>query len=75
MPLAFEEVPSPDGRPHNIVLLLHGLGDSAGPFARLARQWRLPQTLALALQAPAPIGFGMPGAAWFPAFEDDGERA
>lgn len=58
-------VPPPAAQPPtNILVLLHGLGGDAEPFARLARQMALPETLCLALQAPAPLPFGLGGFHW-----------
>lgn len=36
----------------NLLLLLHGVGDTAAPFATMARTLQLPHTAALALQGP-----------------------
>ncbi|GAA5995983.1 alpha/beta hydrolase [Rhodotorula paludigena] len=44
--------PSRDGVDANLVILLHGLGDTSTPFARLGQQLNLPQTAVLSLQAP-----------------------
>lgn len=57
----------------NLLLLLHGLGDSAAPFASLAQKMILPETSALALQAPLPLPAGLDGHMWLPSFTDDGE--
>jgi len=49
-------IPSPQSKlPQNILLLLHGLGDNHNPFATLARQMQLPETLAIAILAPSPL--------------------
>ncbi|EYE98462.1 uncharacterized protein EURHEDRAFT_447938 [Aspergillus ruber CBS 135680] len=48
----------------NILLLLHGLGDSAPSFTQLARALNLPETTVLTLQAPHPLPFDLPGFHW-----------
>ena len=39
----WSHVPSPDPCSQNLVLLLHGLGDTAEPYAALARRLKIPQ--------------------------------
>lgn len=56
----------------NLLLLLHGLGDSPAPFARFASALSLPQTSALALSGPLPLPAGLPGSCWCDSFEADG---
>lgn len=53
----------------NLLLLLHGIGDSCAPFERLARRMALPETSALALRAPLPLPAGLGGFMWFPSFD------
>ena len=55
----------------NLLVLLHGLGDTPRPFAKLAERLALPQTSALALRAPLPLPAGLDGFAWHDAFEID----
>jgi predicted esterase len=55
----------------NLLVLLHGLGDTPRPFAKLAERLALPQTSALALRAPLPLPAGLDGFAWHEAFELD----
>ena len=50
--------------PPNILLLLHGLGDSATAFTSFARALHLPETTILTIQAPHPLPFDLPGAHW-----------
>ena len=57
----------------NLLLLLHGLGDSPAPFSQLARRMALPDTSALALRAPLPLPLGLDGFMWHPSFDDEGE--
>ncbi|DBA84147.1 TPA: hypothetical protein ACH3X1_006618 [Trebouxia sp. C0004] len=63
---------SPDGVNENLLILLHGYGDTSEPYAKLARQMALPQTACLAL--PGPIGPvpGTPnGRAWYSEEDED----
>jgi len=48
----FSYTPSDDGVDENLLILLHGLGDTHVPFANLGKQLKLPQTATLALRAP-----------------------
>lgn len=48
----------------NILLLLHGLGDTAASFASFARALQLPETTILTLQAPTPLPFDLGGFHW-----------
>jgi len=56
--------PPPTQRPVNVLILLHGLGDVAQPFANLARQMSLPETVCLSIQAPSPLPFDLRGFHW-----------
>lgn len=60
-------VPSAGAR--NLLVLLHGLGDTPEPFAQLARKMALPQTAALALRAPIALPFGLAGSQWHASFD------
>ncbi|KAI9142354.1 Alpha/Beta hydrolase protein [Paraphysoderma sedebokerense] len=52
-PLKFVYIPPPNKNPaSNILLLLHGLGDSELPFANLGRSLQLPQTAVMSVTAP-----------------------
>eukprot|EP00887_Chlorella_sp_A99_P006042 scaffold22.g6042.t1 len=68
----FEYLPSPDGIDENLLILLHGLGDSPAPFAGLARRLALPQAAALALGGPGTVPL-MGGRSWFEAFDSSFE--
>ncbi|KAF8311991.1 hypothetical protein DL93DRAFT_2149541 [Clavulina sp. PMI_390] len=57
MPLRFVYHPSPDGVDENLLVMLHGLGDTEAPFANLGRQLNLPQTAVLSLRAPSKIPY------------------
>lgn len=48
----------------NVLILLHGLGDVAPPFANFARQMSLPETVCLSIQAPSPLPFDLNGYHW-----------
>ncbi|KAF8060498.1 histidine--tRNA ligase [Scenedesmus sp. PABB004] len=66
-------LPSPDGVNANLLLLLHGLGDTPAAFTALARRMALPQTACLALSGPLRVPETHGGRAWFESFEADGE--
>lgn len=48
----------------NVLILLHGLGDSNASFSNLARQLRLPETICISLRAPTPLPFELGGFHW-----------
>lgn len=50
--------------PPNILLLLHGLGDTYGPFTNLGTSLALPETTVLTIQAPNPLPLDIPGFHW-----------
>ncbi|KAL4790013.1 Alpha/Beta hydrolase protein [Aspergillus venezuelensis] len=50
--------------PPNILILLHGLGDTEIPFTNLATSLQLPETTILTLRAPSPLPFDLPGFHW-----------
>ena len=58
-------IPPPSGQtPVNILLLLHGLGDTNTSFTNLARQLSLPETACISIQAPTPLPFDLGGFHW-----------
>lgn len=58
-------IPPPSNQsPVNVLLLLHGLGDSNESFTLLARQLSLPETVCISLQAPSPLPFDLGGFHW-----------
>ncbi|OAX36903.1 alpha/beta-hydrolase [Rhizopogon vinicolor AM-OR11-026] len=70
----FSYFPSDDGTDENLLILLHGLGDTNVPFARLGRSLKLPQTATLALLAPEVIPFLYEEAfQWYPSFDQLGD--
>ena len=56
----------PAGSQHttNVLVLLHGLGDTSAPFTNLGKQLALPETTCLSLQAPMPLPFELGGFHW-----------
>ncbi|KAL5526495.1 SAC7 [Sanghuangporus sanghuang] len=74
IPVPFDYAASDDGMDENLLILLHGLGDTHIPFGKLGRQLHLPQTATLALRAPQQIPYLEEGAyQWYPSFDDLGE--
>ncbi|KAL8808794.1 MAG: hypothetical protein Q9200_004009 [Gallowayella weberi] len=58
-------VPPPSRQPAvNVLVLLHGLGDTKEPFTTLAKQLSLPETACIVLQAPSPLPFDLGGFHW-----------
>ena len=51
-------------QPTNILILLHGLGDTNASFTKLGQQLNLPETACVAVQAPAPLPFDLGGFHW-----------
>ncbi|KAL1970935.1 hypothetical protein VTN77DRAFT_2769 [Rasamsonia byssochlamydoides] len=47
--------------PSNILLLLHGLGDTAAKFASFGRALNLPETICVTVQAPTPLPLALVG--------------
>ena len=73
-PLTFSYSSAPD-RDTNLLILLHGLGDTAAPFASLAKSLNLPQTATLSLQGPQRVPLLEEEAyQWWPSFDELGER-
>jgi len=74
IPLVFSYTPSDDGTDENLLILLHGLGDSHAPFTKLGRSLRLPQTATLALRAPDQIPYLYEQAfQWYTSFDPLGD--
>ncbi|KXG49677.1 Phospholipase/carboxylesterase/thioesterase [Penicillium griseofulvum] len=48
----------------NILLLLHGLGDTAASFTKFAEAIRLPETIIVTIQGTAPLPFDLGGFHW-----------
>ena len=48
----------------NVLILLHGLGDTSASFTTLGQQLALPETTCLSLQAPTPLPFDLGGFHW-----------
>lgn len=51
-------------QPTNVLLLLHGLGDTNASFTKLGQQLSLPETACIAVQAPSPLPFDLGGFHW-----------
>ncbi|KAL1695054.1 hypothetical protein GGG16DRAFT_109576 [Schizophyllum commune] len=74
VPVPFAYYESDDGTDENLLIILHGLGDTHSAFARMAKQLKLPQTAVLALRAPQQIPFmDMESFQWYPSFDPLGE--
>ncbi|POM79712.1 PhosphoLipase/carboxylesterase [Phytophthora palmivora] len=56
----------------NLLLFLHGRGDSHEPFARLGEQMALPQTAVVSLRAPLELPFGL-GFTWIDDMDVNGD--
>ena len=58
--------PPPSSSPQltNVLILLHGLGDTYTPFTELGKQLSLPETTCLSLQALTPLPFDLGGYHW-----------
>jgi predicted esterase len=69
-PFVYER--SADGLESNLLVLLHGLGDSAANFAEFGRRLALPQTSLLSVTAPCCLPFEDMGSGWYQAFDADG---
>ncbi|KZW02903.1 hypothetical protein EXIGLDRAFT_713813 [Exidia glandulosa HHB12029] len=66
--------PSSDGTDENLVVLLHGLGDTEVPFGKLGKSLNLPQTATLALRAPERVPFLYEDAfQWYESFDPMGD--
>ena len=48
----------------NVLILLHGLGDTLVSFINLGKQLALPETTCISLQAPTPLPFELGGYHW-----------
>jgi predicted esterase len=53
--LTLDIIPPSSGQPINILILLHGLGDTNKSFSQLAKNLNLPETACLSIQGPSPI--------------------
>ncbi|CAI5727334.1 unnamed protein product [Hyaloperonospora brassicae] len=70
----FRLVQPTDGAPEaqNLLLLLHGRGDSHETFARLGEHMALPQTAVVSLRAPLELPFGL-GRSWVDDLDETGD--
>ncbi|KAH8553205.1 Alpha/Beta hydrolase protein [Umbelopsis sp. PMI_123] len=67
--LTFTFTPSADNVNLNLLILLHGLGDTEEPYRKLGINLKLPQTATMAIQAPEPVPYMDDGYQWFPSFD------
>lgn len=57
--------PPPDsGRPVNVLILLHGLGDTYQSMKTLGQRMALPETVCISVQGPTPLPFDIGGFHW-----------
>ena len=56
--------PPASQKPVNVLVLLHGLGDTNESFSNLGKQLSLPETVCISLQAPTPLPFDLGGFHW-----------
>ena len=56
--------PASSPRTTNLLILLHGLGDSSVSFTNLGKQLALPETTCISIQAPTPLPFELGGYHW-----------
>lgn len=70
--LRFIYAPSADGCDDNLLILLHGCGDRAQPFAAFARHLRLPQTATLALEGLLEVPHSDGGRGWWQSHDAEG---
>ena len=56
-------IPPPASAPQlsNVLILLHGLGDTLASFTNLGQQLALPETICITVQAPTPLPFDLGG--------------
>ncbi|PPQ65971.1 hypothetical protein CVT24_011188 [Panaeolus cyanescens] len=74
IPGEFTYIPSDDGTDENLLIMLHGLGDTHIPFSKLGKTLKLPQTAVLALRAPEQVPFLYEEAyQWYTSFDELGE--
>ncbi|KAI9669005.1 MAG: hypothetical protein M1817_005162 [Caeruleum heppii] len=57
-------LPPPHNAATNVLVLLHGLGDTKTSFTKLAENLSLPDTVCLSLEAPTPLPFDLGGYHW-----------
>ena len=62
--LSITPPPASSPRTTNVLILLHGLGDTSVSFTNLGKQLALPETTCISLQAPMPLPFDLGGFHW-----------
>ena len=74
IPVPFTYTSSDDGTDENLLILLHGLGDTHDPFAKLGKSLKLPQTATLALRGTQQLPWlDEPAFEWYTSFDLLGE--
>jgi len=63
-----------NGEAKNVIIALHGFGDTAANFAHIADEFNLNDVLWLFVQGPKPVPMGIDGAQWFSLFSDPKEE-
>jgi phospholipase/carboxylesterase len=63
-----------EGEPKNVIIALHGFGDTAANFSHIAKEFRLQNVLWLFVQGPKNVPMAMEGAQWFSLFSDPKEE-
>ena len=59
-----------DGQIKNVIIALHGFGDTAANFAHMSSEFRLNDVLWLFVQGPTNVPMFADGAQWFSLFSD-----
>ena len=75
IPGTYSIIPPPPGQPAtNILILLHGLGDTHSSFTTFGQKLQLPETACLSLRGTAKMPFDLEGAHWGDdiVFDDEG---
>ena len=62
--LSFTAPPASSPHANNVLIFLHGLGDTSVSFTNLGKQLALPETICISLQAPTPLPFDLGGFHW-----------
>lgn len=62
--LSITPPPATSPQTTNVLILLHGLGDTSVSFTNLGKQLALPETTCISLQAPTPLPFELGGFHW-----------
>ena len=63
-----------NGTVKNVIIALHGFGDTAANFAHIASEFPMDDVLWLFIQGPKPVPMDIDGAQWFSLFSDPKEE-